>query len=225
MQNRLFGVLAGALLLLASCGGGAAPVPSSPAASAATAAKPSGASAGAASAKPAVAASSSAKPAAAASLSAKPAASGAVQLKSVSFGLVGKNATEWPLYVGDAEGLFRDQGIKLDIAVTSASASTAQQLTAKAIDLGTSGIVDFIRAINSGAGITIANSSVAQPLYTMLAQKNIKTWADLKGKTVSIGGPKDITFIRLVGGGVMTGADTGLGPESVIGRGSVANTT
>lgn len=38
-------------------------------------------------------------------------------------------------------------------------------------------------------------------------------------------GPKDITFIRLVGGGVMTGADTGLGPESVIGRGSVANTT
>ena len=38
-------------------------------------------------------------------------------------------------------------------------------------------------------------------------------------------GPRDITFIRLVGGGVMTGADTGLGPQSVIGRGSVANTT
>lgn len=38
-------------------------------------------------------------------------------------------------------------------------------------------------------------------------------------------GPRDITFIRLVGGGVMTGADTGLGPQSVIGRGSVADTT
>jgi hypothetical protein len=38
-------------------------------------------------------------------------------------------------------------------------------------------------------------------------------------------GPKDITFIKLVGGGVMTGTDTGLGPHSVIGTGAVAGTT
>jgi hypothetical protein len=38
-------------------------------------------------------------------------------------------------------------------------------------------------------------------------------------------GPKDIAFIKLVGGIVMTGADTGLGPQSVIGSGSVAGTT
>lgn len=38
-------------------------------------------------------------------------------------------------------------------------------------------------------------------------------------------GPKDITFIKLVGGSVMTGSDTGLGPQSVIGSGAVAGTT
>ena len=38
-------------------------------------------------------------------------------------------------------------------------------------------------------------------------------------------GPKDITFIQLVGGRVMTGADTGLGPQSVIGMGSAAGST
>jgi hypothetical protein len=38
-------------------------------------------------------------------------------------------------------------------------------------------------------------------------------------------GPKDIAFIRLVGGGVVTGPGTGLGPQSVIGSGSVAGTT
>lgn len=38
-------------------------------------------------------------------------------------------------------------------------------------------------------------------------------------------GPKDITFIKLVGGSVMIGTDTGLGPQSVIGSGSAAGST
>lgn len=45
------------------------------------------------------------------------------------------------------------------------------------------------------------------------------------GSTLLGFGPKDITFIRLAGGGVLTGADTGLGPQSVIGSGSVADAT
>lgn len=45
------------------------------------------------------------------------------------------------------------------------------------------------------------------------------------GSTLLGFGPRDITFIRLVGGGVMTGTGTGLGPQSVIGSGSVAATT
>ena len=38
-------------------------------------------------------------------------------------------------------------------------------------------------------------------------------------------GPKDITFIQLVGGSVMTGTGTGLGPESVVGSGYVSGAT
>ena len=38
-------------------------------------------------------------------------------------------------------------------------------------------------------------------------------------------GPRDIAFIRLVGGSLMTGTDTGLGPRSVIGSGSVPGST
>jgi hypothetical protein len=38
-------------------------------------------------------------------------------------------------------------------------------------------------------------------------------------------GPKDTTFIRLVGGTVMTGSDTGLGPDSVIGSGTATGAT
>jgi hypothetical protein len=38
-------------------------------------------------------------------------------------------------------------------------------------------------------------------------------------------GPKDITFIQLVGGNVITGSGTGLGPESVVGSGYVSGAT
>jgi hypothetical protein len=38
-------------------------------------------------------------------------------------------------------------------------------------------------------------------------------------------GPRDIAFIQLVGGTVVTGPDTGLGPRSVIGSGTVEGTT
>jgi hypothetical protein len=38
-------------------------------------------------------------------------------------------------------------------------------------------------------------------------------------------GPRDIAFIKLVGGSVTIGSDTGLGPRSVIGSGSVAGST
>ena len=38
-------------------------------------------------------------------------------------------------------------------------------------------------------------------------------------------GPRDITFIKLVGGVITTGSDTGLGPQSVIGTASAVGST
>ncbi len=47
-----------------------------------------------------------------------------------------------------------------------------------------------------------------------------------RGASTLLGfGPKDIAFIKLVGGSITTGSDTGLGPQSVIGTGSVVGTT
>ena len=38
-------------------------------------------------------------------------------------------------------------------------------------------------------------------------------------------GPRDIVFIRLVGGSILTGPDTGFGPRSVIASGTATGTT
>jgi ABC-type nitrate/sulfonate/bicarbonate transport system substrate-binding protein len=59
------------------------------------------------------------------------------------------------------------------------------------------GLADPIRAIDKGAPIAIVRIEIQAPPYALLAKPAIKRWPDLKGKTISIGGPKDITRIYL----------------------------
>ena len=59
------------------------------------------------------------------------------------------------------------------------------------------GLVDPIRAIDKGAPMAIVRLEMQAPPYALLAKPAIKSWSDLKGKTISIGGPKDITRIYL----------------------------
>ena len=72
-----------------------------------------------------------------------------------------------------------------------------------------SGIVDPIRAIEKGAPIAIWRVDMQSPPYALLAKPAIKSIKELKGKTISIGGAKDITRIfverMLVPNGVKPG--------------------
>jgi ABC-type nitrate/sulfonate/bicarbonate transport system substrate-binding protein len=71
-----------------------------------------------------------------------------------------------------------------------------QQLAAGSLDLCMStGLVDPIRAIDQNAGISIVRFEAQAPPYALIGKPAIKKLADLKGKVVSLGGPKDITRI------------------------------
>src|SRR6266516_6496066 len=119
--------------------------------------------------------------------------------ETVTVGLVGAvSSTHWPIYIGLTKGYFAAEDVKLDPVFTQSSAALVQQLTAGSIDLALStGLADPIRAIDKGAPIAIVRIEMQAPPYALLAKPHIKRWSDLKGKTISIGGPKDITRIYL----------------------------
>jgi ABC-type nitrate/sulfonate/bicarbonate transport system substrate-binding protein len=76
------------------------------------------------------------------------------------------------------------------------SAQLVQQITAGSLDICMStGLVDPMRAIGMGASIAIARVEVQAPPYALLAKPAIKSLKELKGKVISLGGPKDITRI------------------------------
>ena len=110
-------------------------------------------------------------------------------------GFVSHGALQWPEYIASEFGWFKESGVSVDMLVVGAGA--AQQVAAGALNLGYSGFPDFIRATNQGAPVKIVLNAISAPPYAVYAKPAIKQIADLKGKTVSIGGTKDVTLIYM----------------------------
>jgi NitT/TauT family transport system substrate-binding protein len=110
-------------------------------------------------------------------------------------GFVSPGALQWPEYIATEFGWFKENGVDVDMVVVGASA--AQQVAAGALNLGYTGFPDFIRAIDQGAPVKIVINAITAPPYAVYSKPAIKKIVDLKGKTVSIGGTKDVTLIYM----------------------------
>jgi ABC-type nitrate/sulfonate/bicarbonate transport system substrate-binding protein len=131
--------------------------------------------------------------AATAALAATPAA-GATKILE---GIVGHGALQWPEYVSAESGCLKSKDVEVDMILTRGVTGGAQELAAGSLNIAGSGFPDFFRAIGKGAPVRIFISAVGVPPYGVYAKPEIKKVADLKGKTISIGGAKDVTLIYI----------------------------
>ncbi|HKG00230.1 MAG TPA: ABC transporter substrate-binding protein, partial [Xanthobacteraceae bacterium] len=124
-------------------------------------------------------------------------ASAASAADNVVVGSVGStSANQWPLYIALKKGFFAAEGLNVDTVFAQSNASVVQQLAAGSTNVATSaGLVDPIRAIEKGAPLGIVRIEIQAPPYALLARRDIKEMKELKGKTVIVGGAKDITRI------------------------------
>jgi NitT/TauT family transport system substrate-binding protein len=106
------------------------------------------------------------------------------------------SANLWPLHIAAKNGYFDEAGLKIDLVFAQSNASVIQQLAAGSYSVAPSaGMVDPIRAIDKGAPVALVRTVIQAPPYALLAKPEIKRIEDLKGKTIIIGGLKDITRI------------------------------
>jgi ABC-type nitrate/sulfonate/bicarbonate transport system substrate-binding protein len=106
------------------------------------------------------------------------------------------SANLWPLYIGRKLGYFDAAGLNIDLIFAPSNAAVVQQLAAGSYEIAPSaGMVDPVRAIEKGAPEAIVRIVIQAPPYALLAKPAIKTMRDLKGKTIMLGGAKDITRI------------------------------
>jgi len=106
------------------------------------------------------------------------------------------SANLWPLHIAITNGYFEAANLKIDLVFAQSNASVIQQLAAGSYNVAPSaGMVDPIRAIDKGAAVALVRIVIQAPPYALLARPEIKKIEELKGRTIIIGGAKDITRI------------------------------
>jgi NitT/TauT family transport system substrate-binding protein len=139
------------------------------------------------------------------------AAQAARAAEPVTIGSVGQaSANLWPELIALDQGFYAAEGLQVDIVYIQSSAALVQQLAAGSLGIATqTGLADPLRAVGMGAPIAVVRIDVQAPPYDLVAKPNITNMKELKGKVISLGGPKDITRIyverMLAPSGINTG--------------------
>ena len=116
---------------------------------------------------------------------------------TLTLGTVGQaSANLWPELIAIDKGFFAAEDLKVDLVFIQSSAALVQQVAAGSLNVGTqTGLADPVRAVSMGAPISVVRIDVQAPPYDLVAKSTIGSFKDLKGKVISLGGPKDITRI------------------------------
>ena len=116
-------------------------------------------------------------------------------LRDVALGLISPTAAMWPTFISQDLELYKRYGLDPKFIFVGSVANCAQQLVAGALDLGEISSTQIVEATQGGGALRYVLEETDNPPYTFLAQKQYKSYADLKGKLVIIGGVNDITVI------------------------------
>ena len=109
-------------------------------------------------------------------------------------GTLGGQAPLWPFYVAAHKGFFIAENLDVEINFAQSGPAVTEQLTAGSLDVILSvGVSDPIHAIDKGASLALIRIIGDVPPYVLVAKAGIKSIADLKGKTISVGNRSDPT--------------------------------
>ena len=132
--------------------------------------------------------------------------------ETVEVGSVGSaSAVLWPHYIAEAKGLYAGAGLTIDLVPSQTGSAMLQALTAGSTTVGiAAGIADPMNAFAAGAGIAIVAIDGASGPYAVMARKEFKSFKDLKGRSVTVDGPKGATLVyfnKMLEGNGMTTKD------------------
>jgi ABC-type nitrate/sulfonate/bicarbonate transport system substrate-binding protein len=120
----------------------------------------------------------------------------AMAADKVIAGTLGGQAPLWPFHIAVNKGFFAADGIDLELNFIQSGAAVTQQLTAGSLNVALSvGITDPMHAADKGAQVALIRIIGQSAPYVLIGKPGLKTIADLKGKTISVGQVNDITTV------------------------------
>jgi ABC-type nitrate/sulfonate/bicarbonate transport system substrate-binding protein len=120
-----------------------------------------------------------------------------------------------PLNVAIRNGYFRREGINLVVVnIKGGTDRIVAALDKDEIDVGKNATPYLIQAVLAGSDAVAVISQTANPIYSLIVRPQIKSFADLKGKTIGLSTPGDtitLSATRLL-------AFKGIGPKDYVAK-------
>ncbi len=111
---------------------------------------------------------------------------GEASLSKMRFVQSGNTASSWPLYVAQEKGFFTKNGLQVEVIVVRGATNTTRTVLSETVPIGRINPDYVIGAIEKGAKVRIISGNMDKIAYDVMARPEIKSGADLKGKTIGV---------------------------------------
>jgi len=111
---------------------------------------------------------------------------GEASLPTVRFVQSGRTASSWPLFIGEEKKFFQKNGIYVEEIIVRGGTNTTRAVLSNTIPIGRINPDYVIDAMEKGARVKIVSAAMEKIPYDVIARPEIKSGADLKGKTVGV---------------------------------------
>jgi ABC-type nitrate/sulfonate/bicarbonate transport system substrate-binding protein len=98
----------------------------------------------------------------------------------------GNTSSSWPLYVAEQKKIFEKHGLQVETIVIRGATNTTRAVLSETIPIGRINPDYVIGATEKGAKVKIVAANMEKIPYDIFARQEIKSGADLKGKTLGV---------------------------------------
>jgi ABC-type nitrate/sulfonate/bicarbonate transport system substrate-binding protein len=107
-------------------------------------------------------------------------------LLKMRFTQSGNTSSSWPLYVAEQKKIFEKNGLQVEVIVIRGATNTTRAVLSETIPIGRINPDYVIGASEKGARVKIVAANMEKIPYDIFARQEIKSGADLKGKTLGV---------------------------------------
>jgi NitT/TauT family transport system substrate-binding protein len=108
------------------------------------------------------------------------------ELSKIRFAQSGHTAASWPIYIAQEKKIWEKNGIQFENIIIQGATNTTRAVLSETIPLGRINPDYVIGAIEKGAKVRIIGGNMEKIPYDLMARAEIKSGADLKGKTIGV---------------------------------------
>jgi NitT/TauT family transport system substrate-binding protein len=107
-------------------------------------------------------------------------------LLKMRFTQSGNTSSSWPLYVAEQKKIFEKNGLQVEVIIINGATNVVRAVLSETIPIGRINPDYVIGAADKGAKVRVVAANMEKILYDIYARPEIKSGAELKGKTLGV---------------------------------------